>query len=111
MEQILSIFSNGWSIAAVVTLFGVILNIIMKKYITSDFLSNVSTKIYDFGEGLGIAITLGLSRIPYLKILWNNTIEPYVIIILDLVTKSFIDGLVMGMESDNNSTKQEDEDK
>lgn len=106
MEEIMNIFSNGWSIAALVTLIGVGLNFILKKYVTSEFLEKIGTGISKFAKGLGIAVTLGLSKIPYLKILWNNTIEPYVILVLDIAIKSFLTGFIQGMETDNKSTKE-----
>ena len=107
MENIISaIFNNGWTTSAAIGIVGIILNIILKKFITPLALVKIGADIHDFFEAIGIAITLGLSRLPYLKVLWNNTIEPYVLLLLDVLLKNILSGLVEGMETDNKSTKE-----
>lgn len=62
-------------------------------------------KIYGFVRGtfkkLGIAMTLGLSRYKWSKSIWNATIEPWFIDLIQNTVLAAIDGLVAGLQSDN----------
>lgn len=86
---------------------GAILNIILKKLITNELLGKWGKGIKILFKGLGITCTIGLSKIPYLKGLWNNVFEPYVIILLKLVFQNSISGFIEGLESDNKSLKDD----
>ena len=107
MENIISaIFNNGWTTSAAIGIVGIVLNLFLKKFISTEALVKIGKSICDFFEAIGITITLGLSKLPYLNILWNNTIEPYVILILDVALKNMLTGIIKGMETDNKSTKE-----
>ena len=62
-------------------------------------------KICAFVEGgfekLGVAMTAGLSKFVWTKALWNKTIEPYFIDLIDNVVGGALRGLVKGLRSDN----------
>ncbi len=64
------------------------------KRIPNDWIQTVVGK---FAYGLGIAMTLGLSKYKFTKPFWAGLIEPYVIDLIDntigTFTKKFIDGL------------------
>jgi hypothetical protein len=46
-----------------------------------------------------------LAKVKFLKGLWNNVFEPYVVILLRTIIINALEGLVSGMESDNKDTK------
>ena len=52
-------------------------------------------------EKLGVLMTLGLSKWSFTAKIWNNTIEPYFIDLLDNVVGGAMRGLTKGLKSDN----------
>ena len=62
-------------------------------------------KICAFMEGsfekLGILMTAGLTNFWATKKLWNKTIEPYFIDLIDNVVVGALRGLIKGLRSDN----------
>tara|TARA_Y100000593_G_C4070708_1_gene218994 strand:- start:86 stop:355 length:270 start_codon:yes stop_codon:yes gene_type:complete len=62
-------------------------------------------KICAFVEGsfekLGILMTAGLTKFWATKTLWNKTIEPYFIDLIDNVVGGALRGLIKGLRSDN----------
>ena len=62
-------------------------------------------KICAFMEGsfekLGILMTAGLTKFWATKSLWNKTIEPYFIDLIDNVVGGALRGLIKGLRSDN----------
>ena len=62
-------------------------------------------KICAFVEGsfekLGVLLTAGLSKWAWTKNLWNKTIEPYFIDLIDNVIGGALRGFVKGLRSDN----------
>ena len=62
-------------------------------------------KICAFVEGsfekLGILMTAGLTKFWVTKKLWNKTIEPYFIDLVDNVVGGALRGLIKGLRSDN----------
>ena len=50
---------------------------------------------------LGVVATLGLAKWKITKSLWNKTIEPYAVDLIDNVVKSGLDGFIKGLRSDN----------
>ena len=62
-------------------------------------------KICAFVEGsfekLGILMTAGLTKFWATKALWNKTIEPYFIDLIDNVVGGALRGLIKGLRSDN----------
>lgn len=53
---------------------------------------------------LGVTLTLGLSKWPLTGSLWNRTIEPYFIELLDVLVLAVRDGFIRGLRSDNRSS-------
>ena len=49
---------------------------------------------------LGVVATLGLAKFKLTAKLWNNTIEPYIIDLVDNTVKSALDGFIKGLRSD-----------
>ena len=52
-------------------------------------------------EKLGILMTAGLTKFWATKALWNKTIEPYFIDLIDNVVGGALRGLIKGLRSDN----------
>lgn len=52
-------------------------------------------------ESLGKVMTLGLGKWSVTKGVWNKTIEPYFIDLVDNVFGSLVRGLIKGLRSDN----------
>ena len=52
-------------------------------------------------EKLGILITAGLNKFWATKKIWNKTIEPYFIDLIDNVVGGALRGLIKGLRSDN----------
>ena len=61
-------------------------------------------KICAFVEGgfekLGVAMTAGLSKFKWTKGVWNKTIEPWFIDLIDNIFGSMVRGLIKGLKSD-----------
>ena len=62
-------------------------------------------KICAFVEGgfekLGVAMTAGLSKFKWTKGVWNKTIEPWFVDLIDNIFGSMVRGLIKGLKSDN----------
>tara|TARA_R100001244_G_scaffold78767_2_gene62156 strand:+ start:503 stop:772 length:270 start_codon:yes stop_codon:yes gene_type:complete len=52
-------------------------------------------------EKLGILVTAGLTKWSFTAKIWNKTIEPYVIDLVDNVVGGALRGLIKGLKSDN----------
>ena len=52
-------------------------------------------------ESLGKVMTLGLGKWSMTKKVWNNTIEPWFIDLVDNVFGSMVRGFIKGLRSDN----------
>tara|TARA_R100000781_G_scaffold113196_1_gene81258 strand:+ start:246 stop:518 length:273 start_codon:yes stop_codon:yes gene_type:complete len=52
-------------------------------------------------EKLGILMTAGLTKFWATKKIWNSTIEPYFIDLVDNVVGGALRGLIKGLRSDN----------
>ena len=52
-------------------------------------------------EKLGILMTAGLTKFWATKALWNKTIEPYFIDLVDNIVGGALRGLIKGLRSDN----------
>jgi len=90
-----------------VTGLGALLNIILKKLVTNELKDKIANVIKMFFKGLGVGCTLGLSKLPILKGLWNSVFEPYIIIFLRILVSNAIDGFTEGLETDNRSLKDD----
>ena len=49
----------------------------------------------------GVALTLGLSKWKWTKSIWNKTIEPYFVDLIDNTIGAAVKGFVDGLRSDN----------
>ena len=96
---------NNFIIGLGIAVLGTILNLILKRFVTRDALFKMGSAIKKTFNGIGIAITLGASKISILKDLWNSIIEPYVIILLRCFVMNALDGLIQGLETDKPSLK------
>jgi hypothetical protein len=56
--------------------------------------------VNNFCYRLGTIATLGLSKWSFSKGLWNKTIEPYFVDLLNNTVKAAVDGFVKGLKSD-----------
>ena len=70
---------------------------ILKKIPNEDICFFVETSF----EKLGILMTAGLTKWSFTKKIWNRTIEPYCIDLIDNIAGGVIRGLVKGLRSDN----------
>ena len=52
-------------------------------------------------EKIGVLMTAGLTKWSFTKKIWNKTIEPYFIDLIDNVFGSAVKGLIKGLRSDN----------
>ena len=50
--------------------------------------------------GFGVACTLGLSKYKWTKKLWNKTVEPYFIDLIDNTAGAAVEGFIEGLRSD-----------
>ena len=70
---------------------------ILKKIPNKDICFFVETSF----EKLGVLMTAGLTKWSFTKKIWNKTIEPYFIDLVDNIFGSAIRGLIKGLRSDN----------
>ena len=86
----------GEAIGGIITLVVVYL----LKLIPNEKLQVASEKIM---YGLGVAVTLGMSKIKltWFKVLWQKTIEAYVVDLINNVIVHGIQGFIRGLRSDN----------
>ena len=68
------------------------------KQIPNDKIKRVVGKFF---YGLGVTITLGLSKYKYTKGFWNKAVEPYFIDLIDNVVGEAIKEFIRGLRSDN----------
>jgi hypothetical protein len=94
---------TGFIVGAGVTLLGTLLNLILKKFVTQEVITNWGIGVKKTFNALGIAVTVGLSKMPLFKDIWNSIIEPYVIIVLEVIAMNAVSGLVQGLETDKPS--------
>tara|TARA_R100000278_G_scaffold111728_1_gene89326 strand:+ start:23 stop:307 length:285 start_codon:yes stop_codon:yes gene_type:complete len=69
---------------------------VLKKVPNEHICSVVETAF----EGLGRAMTLGLSKWKVSKGVWNKTIEPWLIDLIDNLVGGAVRGLITGLRSD-----------
>ena len=68
------------------------------KKVPNDDISAVVEKCF---FGLGRTITLGLAKWSLTKKLWNSTIEPYFVDLVDNVVGGAVRGFLRGLRADN----------
>ena len=69
----------------------------LKKLPNEDLYSWVETSAY----WIGTTLTLGLSKWKWTKNLWNQTIEPYFIDLIENTFGAALKGLLKGLRKDN----------
>ena len=82
----------------VIGIVGAIALYLLKRIKNATIKSAVSKLFY----GLGVAVTLGVSKWKYTKTLWNKTIEAYFIDLIDNIVGGALEGFIAGLKSDNN---------
>jgi hypothetical protein len=76
--------------AAAIVLF------VLKKVPNNKIASSVENLFY----GVGSCMTLGLAKWSVTKKVWNSTIEPWLVDLVDNVVGSAVKGLIRGLRSD-----------
>ena len=61
----------------------------------------IKSLVFNVFYKLGVVFTLGLSKWKFTRQLWNITIEPYFIDLIENTFGSALDGLIKGLRSDN----------
>ena len=98
------ISSSGFNWTAGLLIGGLILNFILKKFLTQEKMEQWGLIVHGFFRKLGIICTVGLTK--WLKGIWNKIIEPYVIILLQLIIGNAVAGFIEGLQTDNDSYKK-----
>lgn len=95
LNSIMAFFTTptGIGTGLVVLIVGYILKRIDNKW--------VYKPIYGVCYTAGTVVTLGLSKWKWTKSIWNKTIEPYIIDLLDNIISAVKNGLFDGLHSDN----------
>ena len=88
-------FTNNITLLAGGTSAGLVLWL-LKKIPNEDLYSWVKTGAY----WAGTAMTLGLSKFKWTKSLWNSTVEPYFIDLIDNTVGAAVQGFIDGLKSD-----------
>ena len=70
---------------------------ILKRIPNEDIKNNVSKAF----EKLGTVMTLGISKWSFTKEIWNKTIEPWFIDLVDNTVGGALEGFIKGLSSDN----------
>ena len=63
--------------------------------------ATIKAKVGKFMYGLGVTVTLGLSKWKWTKGVWNKAVEPYCIDLVDNVVVTGLGKFIEGMRSDN----------
>ena len=95
-ENILSTVTNNVAMVGGLSAAGVTLWI-LKKIPNEHICSIIETSC----ESLGRVMTLNLSKWSATKNIWNSTIEPFFIDLIDNVFGSIVRGTIKGLRSDN----------
>ena len=96
MDTILNAVADNWGMATGLTGGAVALWIM--KQIPNEKIKGL---VEDACFHLGNVITLGLGKWKYTKGIWNKTIEPYFIDLVDNVVLGALNGFLKGLRSDN----------
>ncbi len=98
---------NAFFIGAGATLLGVLLNLILKKFVTDENIAKWSSAVEKVFFGIGRICTVGASHWKVTKGVWNSVIEPYVIIVLRAIVMNMLSGFIRGLLTDKPSMKKE----
>ena len=55
----------------------------------------------EMGNKIGMAVTLGLSKWAWSSSIWNKTIEPYFVDLIENTVGAGLEGFIKGLRSDN----------
>tara|TARA_Y100001938_G_C7944048_1_gene355818 strand:- start:442 stop:726 length:285 start_codon:yes stop_codon:yes gene_type:complete len=91
----LSFLTNNIGLVAGGGTAGIVLFILKK--VPND---KIAKKVESLFYGLGVTITLGLAKWSLTKKVWNSTIEPWLVDLIDNVVGSGVKGLIKGLRSD-----------
>lgn len=80
----------------VIPVLAIVLGFLLKKIPNAW----IQTVIGGFAYGLGVTVTLGLSKYTWTAGLWNKTIEPYFIDLVDNTVGCFVREFIRGLRSD-----------
>ena len=64
-------------------------------------MNNLNLLAENVSFALGSLVTLRLSKMRLTKQLWNKTIEPYFVDLIDNTVGAFINGFISGLRSDD----------
>lgn len=73
------------------------------KHIPNDKVKSFLTPIL---YKAGVIVTLGMSKSPVTKPVWNKVVEPYVIDLIENVNHSIKEGFIPGLRSDNDESEE-----
>jgi len=100
LETILGFFTGGNLITGLIV---VIVGYIMKK-ISNKWIRKFRVPVQIFFRGLGVVCTLGLSKWKWTAPIWNKTLEPFVVDLIDniwYILEGIPAGIIEGFHSDN----------
>lgn len=91
-----SLLESGIS-TVIVPVVGIVLLFIFKKIPNE----KIRKYIGGFAYGLGVTVTIGLSKFKWTAPFYKKTIEPYLVDLIDNVIGSAVTGFIKGLHSDN----------
>ena len=100
LETILGFFTGG---NLIIGLIVVIVGYIMKK-INNSWLRKFRIPVQALFRGFGVVCTLGLSKWKWTAPVWNKTLEPFVVDLIDNVwhiLEGIPAGFIEGLHTDN----------
>lgn len=92
--NILALFGGGKFLYG---LIGVVLLYVFKK-IPNEWIQKYVSKLF---YGFGVTVTCGFAKWTYTAALWNKTIEPYFVDLVDNTISCAIKAFIAGLRSDN----------
>ena len=72
--------------------------LVVFKLIKNDWIKKI---IGGFTYGLGVTVTLGLSKWPYTRVIWNKIVEPFFIDLIDNIIIHGAEEFIRALRSDN----------
>ena len=85
---------------------GKLLDFVLKRFITVSYIMAMQEKIGKAAFALGRTVTLGMVKWPPTAKFWNQTIEPYFVLLLSIL-EPILPGFRKGLSSDNGSLKDD----
>ena len=95
-DSVLGFMSNNTGLIAGGGTTAVVLWVLKK--VPNDYICEI---VESFFYGLGKMMTLGLSKWSMTKGIWNKTIEPWFVDLIDNIFGSMVRGFIKGLRSDN----------